>query len=188
MSDEIQNEVQEEVSAKDELSLLKERAAKLGINVKGNISAAKLKEKIEAKLNPTEEDQVAPPVAKSSKESPAQVRVRLNKEARALVRVIVTCMDPLKKDYPGELFTFGNSAVSTIKRYVPFDTEWHVERGILNMIKGKQAQIFRTEKTQNGVSVRKSKLIKAYNIEELKPLTKEELEQLAKEQAAGDRI
>ena len=118
-------------------------------------------------------------------ETPAQRRRRIRNNANELVRINVTCMNPAKKEWAGEIFTVGNNAVGTIKKFVPFNTEdgWHVPRMILQVMQARQCQIFYTEKQKNGVKVRKGKLIKEFGIEILPPLTEEELEELARRQA-----
>lgn len=118
-------------------------------------------------------------------ETPAQRRRRIRNNANELVRINVTCMNPAKKEWAGEIFTVGNNAVGTIKKFVPFNTEdgWHVPRMILQVMQARQCQIFYTEKQKNGIKVRKGKLIKEFGIEILPPLTEEELEELARRQA-----
>lgn len=49
-------------------------------------------------------------------------------------------------------------------------------------------QIFVTDKSKNGVTVRKGKLIKEFAIEYLEPLTQQELDELARRQAMAGSI
>lgn len=168
-----------DVTPNNELELLKERADKLGLQYHPSIGLDKLREKVNAALTPTEEE-----VAQESK---AQL---LKKEANKLVRINVTCMNPAKRNWHGEIFTTGNSVVGTIRKFVPFNTEngYHVPNAIYQMMKNRKCQVFYTEKTKKGVDVRKGKLIKEFAIDVLDPLSPEELDNLAREQAARHSI
>lgn len=169
-----------------ELEGLKSKANLLGIKFHPSIGVEALREKIQAKLaetaSPEEEE---PAVAEEAKETPGQFRARHRLEATKLVRVRVTCMNPFKKDIEGEIFTVSNSVVGTVKKYVPFNADegWHVPQIILNAMRERMCQVFVKEKTKNGVSVKRGKLIKEFNIEVLPPLTEDELHDLAQRQA-----
>lgn len=118
-------------------------------------------------------------------ETDAQKKRRIRLQANELVRIRVGCMNPAKKDWEGEIFTVGNSAVGTLKRFVPFNNEegWHVPRMILDMMQARQCQVFVTKKAKNGIKVREGKLIKEFNIEILPSLDEDELKELARRQA-----
>lgn len=118
-------------------------------------------------------------------ETPNEKRRRIKRNAEELIRVRVTCMNPAKKDWSGEIFTVGNSAVGTIKKFVPFNAEegWHVPRMILEMMEQRVCQIFVNKKTSHGVTVKEGKQIREFNIERLHPLDEEALEELARRQA-----
>lgn len=196
----------DEVVTPSELDSLKERADQLGITYHPSIGVDKLREKVNASLNPkTPEESPEPtkdegdtgkhetpgpaPVVQEDQapveqaESAAQFRLRKKKEASELVRIQVTNMNPNKRDYDGEIFSAGNTIVGTFKKYVPFDTEWHVPRIILNMIKQRQCQVFVNRKDPRGGTVKEGKLIREYNVTELEPLTGAELKELAQRQA-----
>lgn len=178
-----------------ELDVLKARATQLGIQFHPSIGLEKLRDKVNAKLNdeaePEEGDEPAAPADEPKTalapedENPGQKRVRLRREALKLVRIRVTCMNPFKKEWEGEIITAGNNAVGTVKRYVPFNNEegWHVENIILQQLKQRQCQIFETKKDSRGNKVRKGKLIREFAIEILPPLTEAELKDLAQRQA-----
>ena len=166
-----------------ELENLKVRAEKLGVKFHPSISADKLREKIKAH-QADDKDEVAPK-AEDTPENPSLKKLRLKREALKLVRVRITCMNPAKKEWEGEIITVANNAVGTVKRYVPFNTEdgWHVEHILLEQLRERQCQIFVTEKDSRGNKVRKGKLIREFAIEVLDPLTEEELRELAQRQA-----
>ena len=172
-----------------ELENLKVRAEKLGVKFHPSISADKLREKIKAAQAEGEGSVGEQPKVKSTtgtaEESPAAKKLRLKREGLKLVRVRITCMNPTKKEWEGEIFTVSNNAVGTVKRYVPYNAEdgWHVEQILLNQLRERQCQIFVTEKDSRGNKIRKGKLIREFAIEVLDPLTEEELHDLAQRQA-----
>lgn len=128
---------------------------------------------------------VAPPP-----ETEGQRKRRLKNEALKLVRIRLTCMNPAKKELHGEIFTVGNSAVGSITKFVPFEAEdgYHVPHILFQQLQQRQCQIFYNEKSKNGVTVRRGKLIREFAIEVLPDLTEEELAELAARQAATRAI
>lgn len=189
MSDLEKNTDSIELPKVDEITTLKARADMLGISYHPSIGVEKLREKINAKLNdqPDPDSLVSSKAVETAKgeETDGQRRKRLKDEANELVRINVTCMNPAKKEWQGEIFTAGNSLVGTFKKFVPFNTTdgWHVPRILYEMIKARECQIFYTEKAKNGIAIRRGKLIKEFAIDVLPPLTKDELSELARRQA-----
>ena len=189
-------EMQDTELTQDELATLKARADMLGIPYHPSIGVEKLKAKIEAKLNDTadeaaDEDPVkAPEVVVAPVETEGQKRQRLRKQAAELVRSRVTCMNPAKREWEGEIITAGNSAVGTFKKYIPFNADegWHVPRIIYNQLVERECQVFVTTKDGRGNSVRRGKSIKEFAIEVLPQLTQEELDELARRQAMAKSI
>ena len=176
----------------DELTLLKQRAQTLGIKFHPSIGLESLRSKVSAALTGEDAEEAAEePVPEApATESRIQMRNRLHKEASALVRVRVTCMNPNKKEWKGEIFTASNSIVGTFRKYVQFNTEegWHVPQIILNMIKARQFQTFYTIKNERGVAVRKGKLVPEFAVEVLPPLTEKELLELSRRQALAGGV
>lgn len=176
----------------DELTLLKQRAQTLGIKFHPSIGLESLRSKVSAALTGEDAEEAAEePVPEApAAESRIQMRNRLRKEASALVRVRVTCMNPNKKEWKGEIFTASNSIVGTFRKYVQFNAEegWHVPQIILNMIKARQFQTFYTIKNERGVAVRKGKLVPEFAVEILPPLTEKELLELSRRQALAGGV
>lgn len=187
----------------DELASLKARADRLGISYHPSIGLDKLKAKVAEAMSgepapaaPDASAVAAAPVAGVTPsvvvpETEGQKRKRLKNEALALVRIRLTCMNPMKKEWPGEIFTTGNSTVGTIKKFIPFvnaDEGWHVPKMMYDQLVARQCQVFYTEKTKNGVSVRKGKLIREFAIEVLPMLSQPELDELARRQAMSQAI
>ncbi len=177
----------EDLPQVDELTSLKARADLMGISYHPSIGVEKLREKLNAAIAPKEEEA---PVPAAGEETATQKRARLQREATELVRVRVSCMNPFKKEWEGEIITTGNSAVGTIKKYVPFNTEdgWHIPRMIYNQLVQRECQIFVTVRDSRGNTSRKGKMIKEFAIEVLPPLTTEELAELARRQAMAKSI
>ncbi|TXH13306.1 MAG: hypothetical protein E6R03_11545 [Hyphomicrobiaceae bacterium] len=190
MSETQDTEVQ--VTAQDELAALKSRADMMGISYHPSIGLEKLREKvnaaIEGKADETKQD--AAVVVSASGETEGQRNARLKKEASKLVRIRVSCMNPAKKEWEGEIFSIGNAVVGSFTKYVPFNTEdgWHVPHMMYQMIKDRECQVFYTVTDSRGNKTRKGKLIKEFNVEVLPPLTPEELHDLAQRQAMAKSI
>lgn len=191
MSDEILN---------SELEELKETATEMGITFHPAIGLEKLKEKIanfsapEAALDATlnKEAPAVPAAVKIDLSKPeriietlAQMKARKRREATRLVRVRVSCMNPNKKSWEGEILTVSNSLVGSIKKYIPFNNEegWHIPYMMLLHLKERQCQIFVKKKGPKGDNVVIAKLIKEFSVELLPDLTEAEIKDLAQRQA-----
>lgn len=183
---ETQNEQDNDLPQVSELDALKKRADLMKLKYHPSISVEKLRAKIEAALNDEPDpDAEQPKLEKADAPTAGQLRKAAQAEALKLVRVNITCMNPAKREWEGEIFTVGNDLVGTIKKYVPFNTSdgWHVPAILLQMIRERECQIFVTERTRNGVSVRTGRQIKEFAIDVLPPLTEKELAELARRQA-----
>lgn len=178
----------------DELAALKVRADLMGLAYHPSIGLEKLRVKVEDALSDTP-DKVEAGVLPTSLglphiESADEFRGRKLKEAAELVRIRLSCMNPNKKDWAGEIITTGNAVVGTFAKYVPFNAEegWHVPRIIYEQLLDRKCQIFVTTRDGKGNSIRKGKLIREFAIEVLAPLTMEELKDLAQRQALANAI
>ena len=184
----------DQVLVQDELETLKARADRMGLTYHPSIGVDKLREKVKAAMAaeapPVETPPTVVPVAAPVVETLAQERKRLKNYALELIRIRITCMNPAKKEWQGEIFTVGNSLVGSVTKYIPFNAEdgWHVPRIILEQLQARQCQVFTTLKSKNGVAVRQGKLIKEFAIEILDQLTAAELHDLAQRQAMSGAI
>ena len=168
------------------IASLKRQADRLGVAYKSNTSIATLQKTISEKLNE--------PVGGEDSPEPEATEVNITKpkgktaddyynEAMKLVRVIITPMESTKAtNLESELFCAGNGVVGTVKRTIPFGEEWHVEQILLNSIKEKKYQMFMSKKNAQGAVITTAKLVPAYSISILDPLTQEELDKLAEMQ------
>lgn len=184
---------QDQLIFEDERAGLIRQADILGVTFHPNISTDKLRERVTEALRATAGDlstgqTQAPTVEPTKVETENARRLRLRAEASALVRVQITCMDPSKKEYQGEIFTAGNSVVGSFRKFVLFNEPYHVPQIILSQLEDKQCQIFITVKGDRGQRHRKGKLIKAYAIQKLPPLTEVELQELADDQRARKAV
>lgn len=162
---------------KDELTLLKERAKKMNIKVQGNLSVESLKELIANHTN----NEVASPKAQLS-------LTEIKREATKLIRVRIQNMNPNKKNMSGEIFSVGNRAIGTIKKFIPYSPDshpdgYHVPQALLNQLMSRQFQFFREEK-KGSHTIHKPQFAKEFAIEILPQLTEEELKKLSVAQKA----
>jgi hypothetical protein len=192
MNDELDQQQPTEVEF-DELAALKARADMMGITYHHKIGVDKLRDKVNAKL--TGDKEVENPVPKTSakkgrdylthQEFQKQEFNHRKSTAAKLVRARITCMNPAKKEWDGEIISVGSAKLGTFKKFVKFNAEegWHIPNIIYEYMKERKCSIFFTEKNHIGQKVRKAKLVNEFNIEVLPPLTKEELKALAQRQA-----
>jgi hypothetical protein len=181
-NDDLDTQDTEFLEAGDELAMLKNRADLMGLKYHPSISADKLKERIQEASQKETAEVAAKSPAMSKADAANLVRAEAKMNALKLVRCRITCMNPNKRDWEGEIFSAGNSVIGTVKKFVPFNEVWHVPQIIFNMIKERQCQIFVSERTRIG-SIRRPKLIKEFGIEILPDLTAAELKDLAQRQA-----
>ena len=136
--------------------------------------------------------QARAPVSNTRYELDQKIRREQIAEFTKMVRVQVVCLNPQKKDLPGEFFTVANRYLGTIKRFVPYGGDamehgWHIPQIIYEDLK---------QRKFNQVVVRKvagkeqilQKLVPEYSIVVLDPLTPEELNDLRLKQAASHAI
>lgn len=184
------NEDDQAAQPQTPIAQLKKKADLLGVKYKGNISATALAELVEAKLNEPvggseadTEEESKPEDKVTAKQTAAAEADKLQddyNQAMKLVRVIVTPMEATKaSNLESEIFCAGNSSVGTVKRTIPFGREWHIEQILLNSIKEKKYQQFTSKKNPAGIPITTARLVPAYSISILDPLTEEELKELA---------
>lgn len=200
MSDVIDTPTNDENQTPNELTLLKRRADQMNLSYHPNIGVDALKKKISDILEGTKpaETQTAPTTEETAAAEPeltaAQKRLALRNEVRAealkLVRVRISNMNPDKNDLEGEIFTVANKYIGEVKKFIPYgestDVGYHIPMCIYNQLKSKKFLQLRTVKSQTfgkPDSV-KQRWVLEFNIEVLEPLTKQELADLARAQAA----
>lgn len=108
--------------------------------------------------------------------------------ALRLIRVRVTPIDTSKRDYEGEIFSAGNAFIPTVRKFVQFNVPTHLENILYQQLIEKEYQYFVSRKRPDGSEYREGKVGKAYSVEVLPDLTKEELAELAASQHARNAI
>jgi len=186
-----------------EFEALKARAKTLGINHHPSIGYETLKERVRDHVNDhaqaePEDVRNSEVIAELNRRKAAEEATKLIKDegdrklaeardkAQRLVRVQVMQMDPLKKNYEGEYFSVSNSVAGTTTKYVHFGAPWHVSQMFVDMLKEKKYLSLTAKKLPGagGRTEQVRKLVPAYNVEILDPLTEEELKELARRQPA----
>lgn len=171
-----------------ELDTLKEQAKDLGITFSPNIGLDALKKKIELTLGSANSDSI--PEAEPEL-TETQKTIKGIKEATKLHRVIVNCLHPDKRDLKVEVIAVGNTKYGFVNRAIYLGTPWHVEDILYKYLKEKKYyKIEVNTKTVNGAKIRERKAVPTneYDVQDLPPLTKEEIEQLALDQSASGRL
>ena len=174
-----------------ELELLKERATQMGISFHPSIGVDKLRAKVDAAIkgvpDPTANEEPAPaPVLNEYQKTQMQ-----RMEALKLVRVVVSCMNPAKQAWEGEVFTVGNDAIGTVRKYVPFnvDNGYHVPHIIYEQLLERQCPILvPVTDPVTGFKTSRIKLVREFNVVVLPQLTESELAELARQQAVGGTV
>lgn len=193
----------------DELTSLKARADLMGLPYHVNIGVDKLREKVNAQLTDTPlVPEVKLEALAAIKDSPislggtieeiiegyhanvnanlstAQKRNNAIKESNRLVRIQVTCMNPVKRDWPGETIEVSNSVVGSFKKFIPFNNPagYHVPYIIFQALKERECQIFVNGADFRGTPTKRAKLIKEFSVEIMEPLTQAEIKELAQRQ------
>ena len=184
----------------NELDLLKQKADLMGISYKSNIGVEALKAKINAKLNdepePTDPEDTAnanagnTPRKKTKAEVEQELRDDMQKNQMALVRVRISCLNPLKAQIKGEIVTVANRYIGTVRKFIPFgeatDNGYHIPRILLAELKSRKFNSVTTKKGPNGQLLPTQRLVPEFAIEELEPLTQAELDKLASAQLAAE--
>ena len=184
-------------SPAEELELLKKRALTLGITFSPRIGVDALRAKVQAKLDGTDvaaEDEDGedgekpePAVRKTRAEIEQETRDRVQREAMKLVRCRVHNLNPAKNDLTGEIFTVGNKFLGTVRRMIPYGADTHIEQVLYDDLVARQYQHIASREKNGKIDVA-TRLVPEFNIEVLDPLTPEELQELALQQAAAERL
>lgn len=188
------------LSEADELSLLKQRARMMGVQFSNNIGLESLKERIRAKqegeADSGEQKSDVAPLTDPAKPAPVAgkrktLRQHLIEENMKLVRLRITCLDPKKKDLPGEVFTVANEHLGTVRKFVPYgevtDNGYHVPYCIYKALKARKflnIRTFKDRQNQNQIKVEQG-WAQEFALEVLPPLTGDEIKKLAAAQSAA---
>lgn len=194
MSD-LEHQIEEEfdTSEEAELAALKARAKTMGLKVSPKIGLERLKAKIEAKLNPSAEED-ADPGEETDIQRKARIRKKQIAEQMALVRCRIANLNPSKRDLRGEIFTVANKYVGTVRKFIPYgeatDNGYHIPKILYEQLKARKfLQVnTRNDRSAGNQIVVDQRWVPEFSIEVLPSLTQEELDKLAASQAAAGGV
>ena len=201
-----------------ELDLLKQRATLMGITFSNNIGEESLRQRIadkqaeleaaasgaentgeegdtvqqeQGEVNALEAGTTSP--KETTTERQLTLREKIRQEQMRLVRVRITCLDPKKKDLPGEILTVANEYLGTVRKFIPFgevtDDGYHIPYCLYKMLDARKFLNIRTFKDRRTGTVRvESGYVKEFALEVLDPLTPAELAKLATAQKAAGSV
>lgn len=197
-------------SQPNELDMLKQRARLMGITFSNNIGVDTLRAKIQEKLageaqsqepataqgqqqgTPSIDEETKPkqPVQAVKPAKPKSLRQALYDREMRLVRLRIQNLDPKKANLPGEIFTFANEYLGTVRKFIPYgeatDNGYHVPYCIYKQLRDRKFLHIKVNKV-NGREQIKTSYVREFSLEVLPPLTTEELARLRASQAAkGD--
>lgn len=156
-----------------ELDMLKEKATSMGITFNNRIGTSTLKERINKKQGEIEKSKAGnntTPVHKT--------RSQIIKDMSKLKRVNITSRNPQHSKMKGVILNVGND-LKMFKKLVMFETDTHIPQVIYDHMKNNTIQTFVEKRNpDNGRKYKVSKFIKEYVIQDLPPLTAEELEEI----------
>jgi len=125
----------------------------------------------------------------------AEQRAIVRAKAMRLHRVRITNLDPNDSALPGAIKTVYNKFCGKVSKYIPFGEEnelgYHIPEILMNSMREERYPMRKEIKTRGqsfGVKQYKTVLMPRFSIEELPPLSKEEVESLAKDQKARGAV
>lgn len=188
---EIQDLPEDNFEQPTKFDLLKRQADALGIAYRGNISEAKLEEKVNAFLEDKGEDTEQDSESKhDAYEDEPEVKQETKHEAKLrsqkLIRVVINPVDPRRTQLKGELIFVGNAKIGMTGKYVPYnvDSGYYIPQIIYNDLVNRKYSEFYKEEDGKGNEVTRSRLRNAYVISILPDITEEELNAIKSRQQA----
>ncbi len=149
---------------------LKEQAEGLNIEFAGNISRAKLEDKIKAYAAKAKE-------SKAVKVKEKSVRELVELEQTKLIRVMVTDRMNTSTLVPGRWIMSGNEELGIRKEYVKYDVPWHIMETTYKFLINDETTLHRS-KIENGIESSEPYTAKRYVVDILPHLTEQELKEL----------
>lgn len=188
------------------LDHIRAQADALGVSYHHRAGVDKIQEAIEAHLESENTVREMPPVfqEEATERNPklpskkivplteaeylASVKAEAKKNVGALIHCIITCMNPEKRSWPGEIISVGSAKLGTFKKYIPFNGKpYHIPKIIYDVLLEKKCTVHNNSTDRRGETETKVSLINEFSIQVLPPLTKEELDDLRVKQAGRDR-
>lgn len=164
---------------------LKQKADLLGLTYAPNISNDKLRDMIKQANEPLEDNQKDVSSTITTEEAALNLRLELTKK----VRVLITCNDPLMKDWDmTPYYSFSNSTLTLDTITIPLGVEWTIPNAYVGMLKAMECKIPYKTKDEKGRTITARRTVPKYNINILPPLTQEELDTLKTAQVMRDGL
>lgn len=142
------------------------------------VNASQTNKIVEEKINELDDN--------DADQAELKAKLRARQEATKMVRIIISSMDPSRSEHKGELISVGNSVIGNITKFIPYETEWHVENIVYLALKEKKYRQTVRKKEGQGRITQSSRLVQALSIQLLAPLTEAELKELKRQQALLD--
>lgn len=177
-------------TSSSQLEALKRKADNMGVKYSSKIGIDALREKINRAMSdePEEVDEAEAEPGAQPKLTINQLRAIQEKEELRLVRFRISCLNPMKKEWPGEVICVGNDVIGIQKKFIPYGTEseegWHACQMIFRQLRKRKFLQVKTRTVQGKIHV-ETKYVPEFAIEELPQLTDVELKELARIQAAA---
>ncbi|AWN06205.1 hypothetical protein [Erwinia phage phiEaP8] len=187
-----------QMNPEDERQALMARARMMGIEFSNNIGTDTLRQRINDKMEgkpevAPEAAQTVNPLADPAPQKVRTLRQMQHDEQMKLVRIRIQCLDPKKKDLPGEILTVANEFLGTVKKYVPYgehtEDGYHVPYCIYRLLDSRKFLNIRTVKDRRtGIERVESTWAKEFAIEVLPQLTAQQIKDLATAQTAAGSL
>ena len=101
-------------------------------------------------------------------------------------RYKISCMNPVKRDWTGEIFTAGNDRVGTVRKFVPYNCiaaeAWHIPAIIVEGILAQKYLEITMKKDRNGHDYVSKAWKPSFVLSELPELSVDEMQRLAHHQ------
>lgn len=163
----------------------KQEAERLALSYPSNMPTEKLIALVQSTIKSRAEAQALMPTRglTSSIGKLAPEVQSMQDTAMSLVRFKLTVLDPNKRSATGMFVTAGNDNLAPVKKMIPFNVPvWHAERIVIEHLKNVKYSVMQSVYNQRMKSSFEEpssrKLMPCFHIEELPPLTQEELENL----------
>lgn len=182
------------------LDELKTTAQNLGINP-GNRGIDALRKVIKEKMAETSNDEKSDAAEQGASDevvetdnrplTKGQIREKQRKEELRLIRCRIQNMNPTKADLHGEIITVRTKYLGIVKKFIPFgeatENGYHIPYILYKELKNRKFLHVstKTNRVTGQIEVNHKKWISEFAIEELDPLTPEELSDLKAQQAAA---
>ena len=177
---------------------LKAQADLLGIPYPANANAKKMVELLDDyKKKYEEEDTQTTSTSDTSHISPRTDKIgNIMDEATKLIRVRITVNNPSKQNREGEIISAGNTLIGFVSKFIPYqpafyENGYHIPKIILDVMRDMKHARFPKKKDRLNVTLddySNVRMVPDFTIEELPPLTEEELKALAEYQQANRTV